>query len=180
MMLQMLLMIAFGGLVSLASVILQESVSDEKNLENLEQSGELNYKKFENRFEFGKYIASVLKNCSFSKINRDEGLWNYISCFFLEDFISSSSKNNRYLWMPKWHETWPTLGLGREHFEAQGDRIRWGLGYSGYQLGSWLAVSILHLPCRPQEPNKGFGCQNCIKPGPHWAWEGSTLRPHNS
>ena len=66
----------------------QDLIKDEKNLENLEQSGELNYKKFENRFEFGKYIASVLKNCSFSKINRDEGLWNYISCFFLEDFIS--------------------------------------------------------------------------------------------
>lgn len=83
----------------------QDLIKDEKNLENLEQSSELNYKKFENRFEFGKYIASVLKNCSFSKINRDEGLWNYISCFFLEDFISSSSKNNRYLWMPKWHDT---------------------------------------------------------------------------
>jgi len=85
--------------------LFEEIITDKKNLENLPDSQELVKNKFKNRFEYGKYLFGVLQNCNFSKINRDKCLWNYISCFFLEDFISSSNKPNRYIWMPKWHDT---------------------------------------------------------------------------
>ena len=83
----------------------QSIILDEKNLTNLEDSKELKEIQFKNRFEFGKYIFGVLQNCSFSKINRSGFVWNYITCFYLKDLISSSStKENRLIWMPKFFD----------------------------------------------------------------------------
>lgn len=80
-------------------------LSNKKNLINLEGSKKIEKKKFTNRFEFGKYIFEILKDCSFSKISKNQNVWNYISCFYIKDLISnSSSKENRLIWMPKFHD----------------------------------------------------------------------------
>ena len=83
----------------------QKIINDEKNLINLEGSKDLKIKDFENRLEFGKSLYSVLQDCSFSKIAKNEYLWNYITCFYLDKLISSkSNKENRLIWMPKFFD----------------------------------------------------------------------------
>lgn len=80
-------------------------LSDKNNLIELEGSKDLKSQTFTNRFEFGKYIYNTLQNCSFSKINKNGRIWNYITCFYLDKLISSSStKENRLIWMPKFHD----------------------------------------------------------------------------
>lgn len=68
----------------------------DKNLENVKSAKELEKRDFENRFEYGKYIFERLEKCTFGEVVLDEQLWNYISCFYLEKFISSSKVQNRY------------------------------------------------------------------------------------
>jgi hypothetical protein len=73
-------------------------LKNEKNLENIEGTGELKNLNFKNRFDFGKHLYEVFKNCSFSKINKDEHLWNYISCFYLDKFLTKSKALNRLMY----------------------------------------------------------------------------------
>ncbi len=83
----------------------QNIISDEKNSINLEGSKELKKIEFKNRFELGKHLFGVLQDCSFSKINKNGFIWNYISCYYLSNLISSTStKENRLIWMPKFHD----------------------------------------------------------------------------
>lgn len=82
----------------------QKILNDEKNLSSLDGSKELEKKAFKNRLEFGKHIFGVLQNCSFSKVNKNEFVWNYIACYFIKDFISNSQKENRIIYMPKFFD----------------------------------------------------------------------------
>jgi hypothetical protein len=45
-----------------------------------------------------------LADCSFSKVNRDERLWNYISCYYLDDLVTNSEKENRLRFIPHFHD----------------------------------------------------------------------------
>lgn len=67
-----------------------------RNIEEINNVDKLQKKFFKNRYEFGKYIYEVLEKLNFGDIVYDECLWNYISCFYLEYFISNSKAVNRY------------------------------------------------------------------------------------
>lgn len=103
--------------------LFKKIITSEKYLELLENSKDLKEIDFENRFEFGKYLFDLLKNCSFSKVNRNENLWNYITCFHLKNLISNSRKENRLLYMPKFFDlkrnlvrtSWLLYYLLKEH-----------------------------------------------------------------
>ncbi len=86
------------------SSLFQEILTEKANLTHLEGSTEIKKKKFTNRFELGKHIFEVLQNCSFSKVNRNENVWNYLACFYIKDLISNSRKENRLIYMPKFFD----------------------------------------------------------------------------
>ena len=52
-------------------------------------------------------------------------------------------------------------------------RIRWGLGSSGHQVGSWIAAGISYLACKPQELNTTRNwALGCLALSLGWAWDG--------
>lgn len=84
--------------------IFKKMAKEESNLEEVIGAKKLDNKLFTSRFEFGKYLSEVLADCSFSKVNRDERLWNYISCFYLDDLVTNSEKENRLRFIPHFHD----------------------------------------------------------------------------
>ena len=52
-------------------------------------------------------------------------------------------------------------------------RIRWGLRFSGHQVGCWIAASISYLACELQELNTSRNwALGCLAIGLGWAWDG--------
>ena len=84
--------------------IFKKMAKEDSNLEEVIGAKELDNKSFSSRFEFGKYLFEVLADCSFSKVNRDERLWNYISCYYLDDLVTNSEKENRLRFIPHFHD----------------------------------------------------------------------------
>lgn len=85
---------------------LQEIIFSEKLTEILIGSKELTKNSFVTRFDLGKNLYEVLKNCEYNKIICDEYLWNWLSGFYIKNILSDKAglKISRFLYKNHFHD----------------------------------------------------------------------------
>tara|TARA_Y100000590_G_scaffold76732_1_gene84931 strand:- start:434 stop:1195 length:762 start_codon:yes stop_codon:yes gene_type:complete len=80
-------------------------LSDNKLSEEIGISKEIEFKKFENSFEFGVYLNSILEEKSFSSIAYDAHLWDWLSLFFFDIVFHPKARGyseHRYILSDDW------------------------------------------------------------------------------
>ena len=82
-----------------------ELIKNRNYTEELPNSEPIIYKKVLTRFELGKYLNDILKNCKINEIFGDENLWNWLSAFYIRDTLAEKGGLNspRFIYFNDFH-----------------------------------------------------------------------------
>lgn len=74
-------------------------LSSKDNVVEFEEAEEITINKlFKNRYELGKYLYQLLKNCDEKKIYNNELLWNWVSAALFSSLYPSPRKGGQEMW----------------------------------------------------------------------------------
>lgn len=82
---------AVGGIPS-------DLLSDEETSNELPWTASVERKEFADRFEFGEYLNSALKNCDQREISHHHGVWNWLALFYFDQLCPADAKGSRKLY----------------------------------------------------------------------------------
>lgn len=86
-------------------------LSDPATSESLSGAGSVEREAFASRYELGRHVLAALKNCDFNRISYAEGLWDWLTLFYIDLLCPNDRLGrrtvfeiSRYILMPEYRQ----------------------------------------------------------------------------